>query len=58
MFRTKFVSFNVMSTPKPPQIDNVPINLVTTINIHSQQSKQHVFKEKELVKVKGMKDWQ
>jgi hypothetical protein len=47
-----------MSTPKPPQIDNVPINLVTTINIHSQQSKQHVFKEKELVKVKGMKDWQ
>jgi hypothetical protein len=47
-----------MTTPKPPQIDNVPINLVTAINIHSQQPKQHVFKEKELVKIKGMKDWQ
>jgi hypothetical protein len=46
MFRTKLVSFNVMTTPKPPQTDNVPINLIATITTHSQQPKQHVFKRK------------
>ncbi len=54
MFKTKLVSYNA-TTSKPLKTDNVPINVVATITTHSQQSKQQVFKEKELVKAKGVK---
>jgi hypothetical protein len=41
-----------MTTPKPPKIDNVPINEVVVVTTQSQQSEQQVFKERELVKTK------
>jgi hypothetical protein len=56
MFKTKPINCNVTSTPKPPKHDNVPINMAIVVIIHSQQLKQHMFKEKELVKAKGAKD--
>jgi hypothetical protein len=43
MFKTKLVSSNAMTTPKLPKTNNLPINLVTIVTIHSQQSKQQVF---------------
>ncbi len=57
MLKTKLVSYNA-TTSKPPKIDNLPINVVATITTHSQQSKQQVFKEKEPVEAKGVKEWQ
>jgi hypothetical protein len=38
-----------------PKTNNVPINVVVVITIHSQQL-EHVFKEKELIKAKGTED--
>ncbi len=36
-FRTKLVNSNAATTPKPPKLDNVSVNVVTTITTHSQQ---------------------
>jgi hypothetical protein len=47
-----------MTTIKPPKTDNVSINVITGVTTCNQQSKQHAFKERELVKAKGAKDWQ
>ncbi len=58
MFKTKLVRFNVTTTPKPPKTNSVPINVVVVVLTHSKKSEQHVFKERELVKAKGAKDWQ
>ncbi len=61
MFRTKLVKSNATTTPKPPKplrLDNVPINVVVAITIRNQQPKQQVLKEKELIKAKGVNDWQ
>jgi hypothetical protein len=58
MFRTKVINFNVMTTPKPIKTNNVQVNLVVIVTTCSQQPKQHVFKERELIKAKGVKDWQ
>jgi hypothetical protein len=55
MFRTKLV--NATTSPKPPKTNNVPINVVAAITTHSQQSKQHVFKKRELIKAKRIEDW-
>jgi hypothetical protein len=53
MFRTKPISSNAMTTPKPPKTNNVPINeVVVVVTTQSQQSEQQVFKERELVKTK------
>ncbi len=54
MFRIKPINSNVMTTPKPSKINNVPINVVVDITICSQQLQQ-VFKERELVKPKELK---
>jgi len=40
MFKTKLVNSNVTTTPKPLKINNVPVNVVGAIIIHSQQPKQ------------------
>ncbi len=37
MFKTKLVSFNAMIAPKPPKIDNVPINVVAVVTTRHQQ---------------------
>jgi hypothetical protein len=37
MFITKRVSFNAITTPKLPKTDNVLVNVVVIITIHSQQ---------------------
>ncbi len=58
MFKTKLVSSNATTTPKLPKTNNLPINLVTIVTIHSQQSKQQVFQERELLKTKGVEEWQ
>jgi hypothetical protein len=58
MFNTKHVSFNVTTTPKPPKLDNVPINVVVIIIICNQQLEQQVLKKRKLVKIKGVRDWQ
>jgi hypothetical protein len=36
MFRTKLVSYNVITTPKSFKLDNVPTNVVVAITIHNQ----------------------
>ncbi len=36
MFRTKHFSYNAMTTPKPPKINNVPINVIVVITTRSQ----------------------
>jgi len=36
MFKTKLVSFNAMTSLKPPKINNVAVNVVTTITSHNQ----------------------
>jgi hypothetical protein len=58
MFNTKHVSSNVTTTPKPPKLDNVPINVVVIIIICNQQLEQQVLKKRKLVKIKGVRDWQ
>jgi hypothetical protein len=35
MFKTKHVNSNVITTPKPPNIDNVPINVVVVVTTRS-----------------------
>jgi hypothetical protein len=40
MFRIKLVSSNATTTPKSFKTDNVQVNVVTVVTIHSQQSKQ------------------
>jgi hypothetical protein len=57
MFQTKPFSF-ITITFKPPKLNNVPINVVVVIIICNQQPKQQVLKERELVKAKGVEDWQ
>jgi len=39
MFRTKPISYNATITLKPPQIKNVPVNVVLVITIRNQQLK-------------------
>jgi hypothetical protein len=34
------------------------VNVVVAVTTHSQQPEQHVFKERELITAKGVKDWQ
>ncbi len=58
MFKTKHVSYNAIITPKPSKIDNVLVNVVADVTTRSQQLEQHVFKERELVKTKGVEEWQ
>ncbi len=58
MSRTKLVSYNATIVSKPPKTDNVPINVVANVTTHIKQSEQQVFKERELVKTRGAKDWQ
>jgi hypothetical protein len=41
-----------------PKTNNVPVNVIVVITTCSQQSKQHVFKKRELVKAKKIEDWQ
>jgi hypothetical protein len=57
MFKAKPISSNVI-TPRPPKLDNVPVNVVAFVITHNQQPKPHVLKERELAKAKGAKDWQ
>ncbi len=40
MFRTKPINFTIMTTPKSLRTNNVPVNVVFVVTIHSQQSKQ------------------
>ncbi len=47
-----------MTTPKLSTIDNVSVNLLDVVTTCNQQSKQQVFKEKELIKTKGVEKWQ
>ncbi len=55
MFKTKLVSSNAIITPKPPKLNNVPVNVVVDVTTRNQQSKQHVLKERE---AKGAENWQ
>jgi hypothetical protein len=57
MFITKLVNSNATTTSKPPKINNVPINVVAVITIRSQQLTHQMFKERESIKAKGVKDW-
>jgi hypothetical protein len=56
MFKTKHVTSNATTTPKPPKLGNVLVNMVDVATTHSQQSEQQVLKERELVKDKGVED--
>jgi hypothetical protein len=58
MFRTKVINYIVMIAPKPPKTNNVKVNVVVAITTRSQQPEQHMFKEREPIKAKGIKDWQ
>jgi hypothetical protein len=58
MFTSKPISYNVMTTPKLPKTNNVPVNVVAIVTIRSQQLKQQMFKERESIKAKGVEDWQ
>jgi outer membrane cobalamin receptor len=58
MFKTKHVSSNATTSLKLFKMDNVPINVIVVVTTRSQQSKQRVFKEKELAKTKGVEQWQ
>ncbi len=58
MFKIKLVNFNATTAPKPSKTNNVLINVVASITSHNQQSKQHVFKERESIKAKGAEKWQ
>jgi hypothetical protein len=57
-FRTKLVNSNVATRPKPPKLDNVLVNAVTTITTHGQQLEQQVSKERKPVEAKRAEDWQ
>jgi hypothetical protein len=56
MLRTKPVSFNATTIPKSPKTNNVSINVIFVVTTYSEQSKQHVFKEREPVEAKGAED--
>ncbi len=34
------------------------VNVVVVVTTYNEQSKQQIFKERELVKAKGAEDWQ
>jgi len=55
MFRTKPISY-INATPKLSKLDNVLVNVVAIVTIHSQQPKQQVLKEWEPIKAKREKD--
>jgi hypothetical protein len=40
MFKTKSISFNAITTSKPPETNNVPVNVVVIITTCNQQLKQ------------------
>jgi hypothetical protein len=40
MFKTKLVNSNATITSKPPQIDNVLVNVIVAITTHSQVLEQ------------------
>jgi len=56
MLRTKPISYNATTIPKWPKINNVSVNVIFVVITCSEQSKQHVFKEKEPVEAKGAED--
>ncbi len=58
MFKTKPISSNVMTTPKPPKIDNVLVNVVAVVTTRNQQLEYQVFEKRKPVKAKKTKDWQ
>jgi hypothetical protein len=56
MFRTKLVSYNIITSLKSPKLDNVLVNVVVVVTTYSQQLEQHVLKERKFVKAKGVED--
>jgi len=56
MLSTKPVNSNATTIPKSPKINNVSINVIFFVTTYSEQSKQHVFKEREPVEAKGVED--
>jgi hypothetical protein len=54
--KTKLVSSNATTTPKPLKLNNVPINVVTTITIHNSITKTTSVKRKKFDKTKGAED--
>jgi hypothetical protein len=57
MFKTKPIHFNTTITPKLLKANNVSVNVVVVVITYSQQPKQHVLKERVLVKAKGAEIW-
>jgi hypothetical protein len=55
MFRTKLISSTSVAL-KLSKLENVLVNVVAIVTIHSQQLKEQVLKKRELIKAKGEKD--
>jgi hypothetical protein len=55
MFKTKPINSTSVA-PKSSKLDNVLVNVVAIVTIHSQQPKQQVLKEWESIKAKAEKD--
>ncbi len=46
------------TTPNPPKLDNVPINVMVIVITYSQVSKQQVLRDKIPIKARRTYDWQ
>jgi hypothetical protein len=55
--RFKGLSLNT-TTPNPPKLDNVPINVMVIVIIHCQVSKQQVLRDKKPIKARRTYDQQ
>jgi hypothetical protein len=55
MFITNFVNSSTIAL-KPLIFDNVPVNVIVVVTIGSQQPKQHMLRDQNLVKTKRGED--
>jgi phosphoribosyl-AMP cyclohydrolase len=56
MLRTKLVSYNAITTPKPLTTNNVPINLVVAITLVVNSRNNKCSRRRSRLKLKGMKN--
>ncbi len=57
MFKTKLTNYNI-TTSKPFKPNNVPINVMVVVIIHSQVLEQQVLRDQEPIKAKETNDWE
>ncbi len=57
MFKTKLTNYNI-TTSKSLKPNNVPINVMVVVIIHSQVLEWQVLRDQEPIKAKETNDWE